>query len=120
MGCDYRGHYSSKRTAETAAAVEFVTIFAEGSAIAYSAIPLLSSLKEPLNQAVRIGFADSIRVIWQVLIGVGTLGFVVSLGMKHMPLHTSLDRDWGLQDPIVDEESTVSYELHVTRPLKSV
>lgn len=27
--------------------------------------------------------------------GISAAGFVISLVMKHLPLHTSVDRDWG-------------------------
>jgi hypothetical protein len=77
---------------------EFLGSFSQGTAIAYKVIPLLSSLEEPLKTEVRDAFASSLRVVWQVMIGVGALGLIVSLAMEHLPLHTSLDEKWGISD----------------------
>ena len=32
------------------------------------------------------------------MIAFAGFGLIVSLFMEHLPLHTSVDRDWGLQD----------------------
>lgn len=42
-----------------------------------------------------MAFAEALQVVWEVLAGISALGFVVSLAMKHLPLHTSVDKDWG-------------------------
>jgi len=47
---------------------------------------------------VRDAFASSLRVVWQVMIGVGVLGLMASLAMEHLPLHTSIDEKWGISD----------------------
>lgn len=66
--------------------------------MAYSIIPLIPTLDEPFRTSVRVAFADSLRVYWEVLIGVAAAGLAASLLMKALPLHTSLDKDWGLND----------------------
>lgn len=43
-----------------------------------------------------MAFADSLRVIWQVMIGVSGLGLVSSLLMEHKELHLETDQDWDL------------------------
>ncbi|KAF8486502.1 major facilitator superfamily domain-containing protein [Gautieria morchelliformis] len=75
---------------------DFVSVFPEGTAIAYAVIPLISTMEQPLKDEVRKAFAGSLSVIWRVLIGVGALGLIASLGMKRLPLHTGVDRDWGI------------------------
>ncbi|KAL6299612.1 iron permease [Sparassis latifolia] len=75
----------------------FTQEFPEGSAIAYSIIPLIPTLQEPLKSEVQLAFATSLRVVWQVLIGIAGLGFLFSLFMKHLPLHTSVDETWALE-----------------------
>ena len=35
---------------------------------------------------------------WQVLIGIGGMGLLVSLVMKCLPLHTDVDKNWGLKE----------------------
>ncbi len=73
--------------------LDFVNQFPQGTAIAYSIIPLVPSLEEPLKSTVQVAFADSLKVLWQVLIGVAGLGFVSCALMKGLPLHTSLSED---------------------------
>lgn len=77
---------------------EFIEQFPEGTSIAYSIIPVISSLDEPFRTRVRMAFADSLRVYWGVLLGVAVVGLFVSFLMKALPLHTSMDKDWGLED----------------------
>ena len=72
----------------------FLENFPQGAAIAYAVIPQVPSLPEPLKQGVQEAFAASLRVVWRVLIGVSAAGFVCSLFMKGLPLHSALDKDW--------------------------
>lgn len=62
-----------------------------GVAGAYSAIPSIASLPQPLQAEVRTVFAESIRVIWLVLIPFGGIGLICALGMKAMKLETVTD-----------------------------
>ena len=77
---------------------DFVTQFPQGVAIAYSIIPTIPTLEEPAQSQVREAFAQSIAVIWQVMIGISGIGFLASLAMKGLPLHTHRDEQWTLQD----------------------
>lgn len=48
---------------------------------------------------MQIAFNDSLVVLWQVLIGISGLGFLVSLGLKHIPLTMEMDSEnWGLEE----------------------
>lgn len=91
---------------------EFVTLFPNGTAIAYSIIPTIRTLDEPLKSTVQAAFAESIRVFWQVLIGVSGLGFVLCALMKGLPLHTSMDETYALKQRVQvgDEEQTDNEE----------
>ncbi|KAJ7711738.1 major facilitator superfamily domain-containing protein [Mycena olivaceomarginata] len=64
--------------------------FPEGVEIAYSIIPVIRSLEEPLR-------TQSLKVVWWTTTGFAGLGFLVSLLMRHYPLHTSVDKDWGME-----------------------
>ncbi|KAJ3552285.1 hypothetical protein NM688_g4228 [Phlebia brevispora] len=75
---------------------EFLSQFPEGVAIAYSIIPVIKTLEDPLRTQVRDAFADSIAVIWKVNIGIAGMGLLSSLAMKSLPLHTEVDKRWGL------------------------
>ncbi|GBE84300.1 Efflux pump FUS6 [Sparassis crispa] len=72
--------------------------FPQGSAIAYSIIPLIKTLQEPLKSEVQLAFTASLQDVWQVLIGITGFGFLCSLLMEHLPLHTGVDEKWGLED----------------------
>ena len=77
---------------------EFAQLFPKGVSIAYASIPVIKTLEEPLRSEVRRAFTDSIRVIYQVLIGIAGLGFLISLPMKALPLHTQMDEKWGMDE----------------------
>ena len=77
---------------------EFIEQFPQGVAIAYSIIPVIPSLEEPLRTEVRVAFAESIAVIWRVMVGIAGMGFLSSLAMKGLPLHTQIDERWGLEE----------------------
>ncbi|GAA6035590.1 hypothetical protein JCM8097_004917 [Rhodosporidiobolus ruineniae] len=77
---------------------DFAAQFGEGE-IAFAAIPYIKGLAEPLRTLVRAAFADSLRTIWQVCIGVAGLGFLLSLGIQQMSLATETDQEnWGLKE----------------------
>ena len=48
----------------------FVSELPSGVGLAFSAIPLISSLQEPLRSQVRTAFGDGFAVIYQVLAGI--------------------------------------------------
>ncbi|KAF8572629.1 MFS general substrate transporter, partial [Ramaria rubella] len=76
---------------------EFLSQFPEGVAIAYSAIPQIGSLPQPLKDQVRQAFVDSLRWIWTVVAGVCGLGLLSTFFMKGLPLHTDTDDAWALR-----------------------
>lgn len=93
----------------------FTARFPEGVASAYSAIPVIPTLEEPLKTQVRQAFGESLKPVWQFTIGVSGVGLLVSLLMKHLPLHTEVDKKWGIEDgkevsvvPSMEKESSVA------------
>lgn len=84
---------------------DFIEKFPGGVAIAYSAIPIIPSLPEPFRSEVRKAFADSLAVIWQVMIGVGAIGLLSCFFMKALPLHTSVDEKWGIEQEVEEKLS---------------
>ena len=81
-------------------------LFPKGTAIAYSIIPVIKQLDEPLRTEVKVAFADSLRFVWVVSAAVAGAGFLSSLMMKSIPLNSTLDDQWGLK-----EEDGVNHEL---------
>lgn len=72
--------------------------FPKGTGIAFSIIPAIRELEDPLKTEVQEAFADSIRIIWLVTTAVAALGFLVSLTMQSLPLSNTLDEQWGLEE----------------------
>ncbi|PSR83956.1 hypothetical protein PHLCEN_2v5560 [Hermanssonia centrifuga] len=68
----------------------------QGVEIVYSAIPQIANLTEPLKDDVRRAFAQSLAVLWKVMIAISGLGLLSSLLMMEMPLQSVLDDTWGL------------------------
>jgi len=56
---------------------------------------------------VRNTFADALKVVWQVVLGIAIAGFLCSLGMRQLQLHTKIDEDWGREDLPIDETQGV-------------
>ena len=88
----------------------FVQQFPGGVSIAYSIIPVIPMLEQPLRDQIREAFADSLIVLWQVMIGIAGLGLVASLFMKGLPLHTQMDENWGIAEK---DESRTDVELEL-------
>ncbi|KAG9121240.1 hypothetical protein FRC07_002889 [Ceratobasidium sp. 392] len=49
---------------------QFSAQFPGGSDIAFSAIPFVGALEEPLRSEVRAAFADSLGIVWKVMVGI--------------------------------------------------
>ncbi|THH32210.1 hypothetical protein EUX98_g1991 [Antrodiella citrinella] len=82
---------------------EFVALFPEGQEIAYAAIPKIRQLAEPLRSEVQGAFADSLAVVWQVMIGICGLGVLSLLLMKDIPMGMAIDDTYGLDIPEGDD-----------------
>lgn len=76
----------------------FASEFPEGIAIAYAIVPQIPTLPQPLKDEVRAAFADSLRVVWEVLAGLTGMGILSTFLMKGLPLHTHTDEAWALQE----------------------
>jgi hypothetical protein len=77
---------------------EFLASLPSGIDLSYAAIPQISSLADGLKEAVRKAFADSLRILWFVLLGISVLGFISSLLMKEVEMQTVTDENWGLKE----------------------
>ncbi|KAJ7784904.1 major facilitator superfamily domain-containing protein [Mycena maculata] len=88
----------------------FDGVFPQGTQIAYAVIPLIPTLPTDVATETRQAFAAAMGVIWQVIIGVGTLGLLSSLAMKHMALHSATDENWGVEKARPDDNGNSSIE----------
>ena len=89
----------------------FLQQFPQGVAVAYSIIPVIPTLEEPLRTQVRVAFAESLAVVWRVLIGISGLGLLASLPMKGLPLHTQVDTQWGLEEQATQNKDASNIQL---------
>ncbi|KAJ6463213.1 major facilitator superfamily domain-containing protein [Mycena vitilis] len=85
---------------------DFVAQFPAGFEIAYAAIPAIKQLDEPLRTQVQAAFAESMAVIWQVMIGIAGLGLLLSFLMREIALDTTVDSSYALKEkePVLDAE----------------
>ena len=66
--------------------------------LAYSIIPIIHTLEEPLKHRVRMAFADSLDVIWKTMTGVVGMGLLVSFMMRDVPMHQYVDEKWDIAE----------------------
>lgn len=69
-----------------------------GAADAYSAIPTIKDIPEPLRSAIRVAFSDSVRHIWFVMLGLAAVGLFASIFMKAIKLNSTTDDAWAIVD----------------------
>lgn len=75
----------------------------QGTAIMYALIPDLSTLPQETLSEIQVAFAESLAVLWRVLAAISAGGLLVSLFMKGLPLHSTLDADWALKNEKEDQ-----------------
>lgn len=73
-------------------------ITVEQGDISYQFIPLVKTLPQPLQAEVQAAFADSVQMIWKVMAGLSGIGLLASLAMRHVPLHSKTDENWGITE----------------------
>ncbi|KAI0297883.1 iron permease [Multifurca ochricompacta] len=76
----------------------FLAQFPQGVEIAFATIPIIPTLEQPFKDQVRNTFGEALKVVWQVVLGIACAGFLSSLGMRQLELHTNIDEDWGRRD----------------------
>lgn len=72
--------------------------FPHGVDIAYATIPIIPKLKPLLRDGVQKAFGEALKVIWQSVLAVAIAGFLCSLGIRQLQLHTQIDENWGRAD----------------------
>ncbi|KAJ7644806.1 iron permease [Roridomyces roridus] len=92
----------------------FTALFPPKTEIAYAAIPVIRTLDEPLRTEVQKAFGDSMAAIWQTMIGFAGLGLLFSLLMEEVPMNTSVDENYALQEKEKDpRDNDAKAELSV-------
>ena len=89
---------------------DFLASLPSGVEISYAAIPQIRALGEPLKDEVRDAFADSLDVLWEVMIAVSGVGFLSAWIMRGIPLQQIGDENWGLKEREREREKQGSAE----------
>ncbi|KAG8703167.1 hypothetical protein FRC09_004312 [Ceratobasidium sp. 395] len=84
--------------------LQFTAQFPGGSDIAFSAIPFINALEEPLRSEVRAAFADSLAILWKVMIGIAGMGLISVLLMKEVEMNTQTDEKWAIEQKKVNAD----------------
>ncbi|TCD70608.1 hypothetical protein EIP91_002638 [Steccherinum ochraceum] len=66
--------------------------------LAYSIIPIIRTLPEPLKHEVRVAFADGVSRIWIVMTALGAAGLASSFLMRDVPMQKIVDPKWVLEN----------------------
>ncbi|TFK39902.1 MFS general substrate transporter [Crucibulum laeve] len=73
-----------------------LTQYSDGAQIAYSIVPTIPGMAQPLKSEVQTAFVRGFRVLWiaiEIFCAVGILSIFV---MKDIPLRKTVDKRWGL------------------------
>ncbi|TFK91581.1 iron permease [Polyporus arcularius HHB13444] len=77
---------------------DFLASLPSGVEISYATIPQIQNLGQPLRDEVRAAFADSLDVLWEVMIAVAGVGFLSAWLMREIPMQQVQDANWGLEE----------------------
>ncbi|KAF8258823.1 major facilitator superfamily domain-containing protein [Lactarius quietus] len=91
----------------------YLAEFPQGVELAFAMIPSIRTLEQPLKDEVRKTFGEALKVVWQAVLGIAIAGFVSSLGMRQLQLHTNMDQDWGRKDIGIPNEQRLSSGLEM-------
>ena len=80
----------------------------KGTQIAYAIIPVISEFAEPLRTQIRTAFANSLKLIWQVMTGLSAGGLLSCVLMKEVPMRVAMDESWTLKHKEDEEHGVMS------------
>lgn len=86
----------------------FIAQFPSGLEIAYAAIPRIHLLPEPLRTEVRVAFADSMSMIWKVMIGISGLGILALFLLQEIEMNNHTDTSYGLDEKKGSEDPEIA------------
>jgi hypothetical protein len=77
---------------------EVLSRYAAGAELAYAVIPDIPGLSPELRTETQAAFADSLHLVWVVMLALCGAG-MASVGlMKHFSLRKTTDKQWGLKE----------------------
>ncbi|EJU06531.1 iron permease [Dacryopinax primogenitus] len=90
----------------------FLTLFPGGVDVSFGAIPYIPTLPSPIRDQVQDAFADSLSILWKVMLAFCFLGLLTSLMMREIELHEETDENWDLSA----SETEIEMKPHVRTP----
>ncbi|KAJ7480175.1 MFS general substrate transporter [Mycena galericulata] len=81
--------------------------FPQDSEIAYSIIPQIPLMAQPLKGDVQQAFRDSMRLAWVVMEAVCAVGLLTFFFMKDIPLGRTTDKQWTLKEKVKPVEVAI-------------
>ncbi len=72
--------------------------YSSGAELAYAVIPDIPGLPPPLRLATQKAFADSLHVVWVVMVCLCGAGMLSVVLMKEFSLRKTTDKQWGLRE----------------------
>ncbi|KAF8058204.1 MFS general substrate transporter [Lyophyllum atratum] len=94
--------------------------FPEGAEIAYSIVPTIPTLSEPLKHEVQDAFLRGFRVLWISTEVICAAGAMSVFFMRDVPLRTTVDKKWGLKKNVEAGMSEGSVEEAAIPPRSSI
>lgn len=84
----------------------FLDMLPEGPQIAYGAIPIIPTIADTtLRNEVRHAYAQAMRLVWWVMLGISGAGMLSTLLMREEKMKRSLDDRWGLKEKNKQEDA---------------
>ncbi|KAJ6620570.1 MFS general substrate transporter [Mycena sp. CBHHK59/15] len=83
---------------------QFLAALPAGADFTFTVIPGIKDLPEPLRDQVKRAFAGSLKVVWEVMMGIVLLGLLVSLFMQHYHLTDKTDEKWSAKETLREPE----------------
>ncbi|RPD58543.1 MFS general substrate transporter [Lentinus tigrinus ALCF2SS1-6] len=87
--------------------------------LAHAAIPLIAGLADPLRRQVRVAFADSLKLVWDVMLGVSALGMLPGVLMREVRMERVTDDRYGLRTGSGSEVQAHAQSSEEKTPLRS-
>ncbi|EJU06529.1 iron permease [Dacryopinax primogenitus] len=81
--------------------------------VSFAAIPFIPTLPAPVRVQVQQAFAESLSIVWKVLLTFCVVGLLTALLMKEIELHEETDENWDLS------EAQVMVEMEPVTGLRS-
>jgi hypothetical protein len=86
----------------------FLSTLESGVSLAYAAIPQIPSITDPAVKAeVQVAFAQSMSIVWKVMLGLSGGGLLSALLMKELKMHDVTDEAWGFEEKKRKEDEEI-------------